>query len=623
MSKPRNPKIHNVRFYKPKPNAVYCMALQPQGNKLAVSRADASVEIWNLTHCAFIERTIASSTENFSIEGLAWCDDRLFSVGLHGLLIEYDLMKLDLKSRSVVTGEAAFCLDVNKEKTQIAIGTEQGYLNIFQITEDEVLFEKFLDKQEGRILCLKFDNSGEFIVSGSMDAIRIWSVKTNQALHKMIPGRAEHNKPTIVWCLAITQDFTVISGDSRGILTVWDGKVGAQLESYQSHRADILSLCLSEDENSLYCAGIDPNVVNYVRIEVKDGAHKWVRSIQRKIHDHDVRALVLNGNKLYSSGVDGYLTCSYHPPKTLLKYPPILQNPCVTICAKGRYVMLRYPKLIEIWSLGEIGSDRDKHTGLYNVEKAPRKLVALQKVVTDDEGVEKHEGIICSTISDDGTLILYSTRLGVRLLKLDCGESTPKLVPIETDGLGVSPCVSAKFTKNNRLILAPNSGGLQVVAISSCNAVLMQNINTETEIEDMIVLLAVSDSAQFLVGGDVRGNIAVWTLKNDQYVFHCKLPKYKLSPTAIAIQPNSANLVVAFNNNNIIEYDMNRRELTKFSRSLAKNLPKQLTSRVSPIRNITFDSRVKDVIILHDDDSVLVVDKEKPTKMDDHIQQRT
>lgn len=132
-----------------------------------------------MTHSAFIERTIASSTENFSIEGLAWCDSRLFSVGLHGLLIEYDLVKLGVKNRSVVTGEAAFCLDINKQKSQIAIGTEQGYLNIFQITEDEVLFEKFLDKQEGRILCLKFDNSGEFIVSGSMDAIRIWSVKTS------------------------------------------------------------------------------------------------------------------------------------------------------------------------------------------------------------------------------------------------------------------------------------------------------------------------------------------------------------------------------------------------------------------------------------------------------------
>lgn len=80
----------------------------------------------------------------------------------------------------VVTGEAAFCLDVNKSNTLIAVGTEQGYLNIFKVTEDELLFDRFFDKQEGRILCLKFNHNGEFIVSGSTDAIRIWDVQSGK-----------------------------------------------------------------------------------------------------------------------------------------------------------------------------------------------------------------------------------------------------------------------------------------------------------------------------------------------------------------------------------------------------------------------------------------------------------
>lgn len=149
-------------------------------------RSDASIEIWNLAHSAFIERSISSSTDNFSIEGLAWCGDRLFSVGLHGLLVEYDLNKLLVKHKAVVTGEAAFCLDVNKETTQIALGTEQGYLNIFNVEGENAVFTKFLDKQEGRILCLKYDNSGEFIVSGSMDAIRIWSVVTGKIFSRYL-----------------------------------------------------------------------------------------------------------------------------------------------------------------------------------------------------------------------------------------------------------------------------------------------------------------------------------------------------------------------------------------------------------------------------------------------------
>lgn len=85
----------------------------------------------------------------------------------------------------------------------------------------------------------------------------------------MSTGRSESNKSTIVWCLAVTSDFTIISGDSRGRLTFWDGKVGAQIESYQSHRADILAVCLSESETSLYCAGVDPNIINYEKISMK------------------------------------------------------------------------------------------------------------------------------------------------------------------------------------------------------------------------------------------------------------------------------------------------------------------------------------------------------------------
>lgn len=85
----------------------------------------------------------------------------------------------------------------------------------------------------------------------------------------MSTGRSESNKPTIVWCLEITNDFTIITGDSRGKLSFWDGKLGSQIESYQSHKADILTMCLSESGTSLYCAGVDPNIINYEKISMK------------------------------------------------------------------------------------------------------------------------------------------------------------------------------------------------------------------------------------------------------------------------------------------------------------------------------------------------------------------
>lgn len=172
-----------------------------------------------------------------------------------------------MKQAVSVTGGAAYCIDANQKK-QIAVGTEQGFVNIYNL-EEELIFDCVFDKQEGRIISIKFDKTGDFIVTGSIDAIRIWEVLTGHALHKLSPGRSEVNKPTIVWCLEVVNDFTVISGDSRGKLTFWDGKVGAQIESYQSHKADLLAICVSDDEKSLYCAGADPCISNYVQVSVK------------------------------------------------------------------------------------------------------------------------------------------------------------------------------------------------------------------------------------------------------------------------------------------------------------------------------------------------------------------
>lgn len=127
-----------------------------------------------------MERLLPSSVSHLNIESIGWYKQRLFGVGLQGILIEYDLRKLNRKHVASVTGEAAFCMDIHQDSGQLAIGTEQGYINIFDASGEEILFNKFLDKQEGRILCLKYDDSGNYIVSGSMDAVRVWDVQTGE-----------------------------------------------------------------------------------------------------------------------------------------------------------------------------------------------------------------------------------------------------------------------------------------------------------------------------------------------------------------------------------------------------------------------------------------------------------
>jgi len=43
-------------------------------------------------------------------------------------------------------------------------------------------------------------------------------------------------------------DFTVVSGDSRGKTSFWNGRTGTLVDSYQSHKADVLAVAISPDQ---------------------------------------------------------------------------------------------------------------------------------------------------------------------------------------------------------------------------------------------------------------------------------------------------------------------------------------------------------------------------------------
>lgn len=341
--------------------------------------------------CApYLEKTILG-TSHSSIESLAWADtDRLFSTGLTGELIEWDLLTLTPKKKVLITGNSAWCLDVNSIQHWIAIGTEEGYLNVFDISDDSISYVKIFDKQEGRILCCKFDYNGDFLVTGSLDVIRIWDCKTGHAIYRMNIARVELKKETIVWSLAILRDFTIISGDSRGRITIWDGKQGTQIDSFLVLKSDILAIAVNDEETTFCCSGIDSIIRMYALTPVKKDnqiVNQWIQFIKRRVHDHDVLALACFGNKIFSGGQDGYLGVSFTKKSMsqLIKYGPFLQQPCGIIADHKRLLLLKYFNYLELWQLGtpndnlELINDDENGFG-DEIAKENHKFMSLDKV---------------------------------------------------------------------------------------------------------------------------------------------------------------------------------------------------------------------------------------------------
>jgi len=599
-------KIHSTRFFNVEPKAITSMCYE--NHKLALSRSDNRIEIWNIEHTPHIEKIIPGTVEDSiegSIEALAWSKGRLFSTGLHGYIIEYDLIALTPKASYTAHSGSAWCLAINKQQTLLAVGTEEGCVSLFEIHEEKLEFSRLFDKQEGRIFSLSWHSSGDFIVTGSSDAIRVWNVKTGHAVNRLSPGRVERNKETTVWCVAITDDFVIISGDSRGTTSFWDGKIGTLLEEVNAHKAAVLCLCLSEDQQTVYSAGVDPVIVLFARVTLAGGRRQWIRSVQRAIHTHDVQSILLAGPKLISGGVDTYLSISSYPPKTLNRYPPLPQTPCVQLAAEKRLLLLSYPYSLDVWQLGaavkSTNSQQLAANSFLKLSQEPAHLLQLQ--------AKDYEWIVCSAISSDGQYLAYSTESVVRLYQVTLGNGAPKLqkrfMPDE-----VGCCHRMLFVGRDKLLLVTAKQTMQLFDLSSSSEIKAVHTfcpEQKFQFEDSIHLMDASADGRFAVVADHQSKIVVVDLKSLE--LHSVLPRYKSHPTALAFHPNSKLIVVAYSDHKIVEYDVECKQFTTFSRKLSSKLPTQWLNRSSTVRHVTFDPRHPDVIILHDDSVICTINK--------------
>ncbi|EFN88628.1 U3 small nucleolar RNA-associated protein 4 homolog [Harpegnathos saltator] len=603
--------IHDVKFYNPEPRSVTCMSHEPVTKKLAIVRNDNSIEIWNITSTPFVECTIAGCTEN-SVESILWIGSRLFSTGLHGAVVEYDLTTLRAKYSIMVIGGAAWCMDVNPEKSRLAVGTEDGYINTFAVQEEKLIYERIFDKQKGRILCIKWDKTGEMLYTGSTDTVRVWSAVSGHAIHKMTTFRSNNKKETIIWCLVVTNDNVIVTGDSQGFLCFWDPHMGVMIESHESHAADILAIALSHDENVMYCAGVDPIVKTFGKLKQKySDRSQWVKGIERRLHIHDVRALVESKGKLYSAGVDGYLTVSSYPPKVIVKYPPLFQPPCVAICPKSRCILLRYLNFLELWRL----NPNTKHDSLESssasmldaLDDTPIKLLRLE--------TKGGENIISYAINKDSKTIVYSTDTHVRVFNFDVVEGDVQLSRNDTD-LPMKRIQKLLFSPNGKLLVTVNNDGdgntVTLFKVDKKSLRKIGSFQTTNESISNVGLVCFSPDSKYLALADLEQRIAVYFIGkvvDPESLQAQTLPKYEYPPTAMAVQKKTLNLIVVYSDHTIVEYNIPNAKFTIISDNLRKNLKKQWFARQYPIINIMFDPHEEDIIIMQDESCIYVVEK--------------
>ncbi|KAJ0178260.1 hypothetical protein K1T71_006083 [Dendrolimus kikuchii] len=637
-------KIHRVRYYNPTPQPINCISFNKISKLIAIARGDASIELWDLNYAPYLLKIIPG-IEKGSVEALGWVENRLLSTGLGGALVEWDLDTISAKNTVLLTGYAAWCLDVSFDNTLAAVGTEQGYLNLYTVTEGDISYKKLFDKQEGRILCCKFNNAGNIIITGSVNTIRVWNVNTGHAITRISVSRRD--KEVIVWCLAVLSDNIIVSGDSLGRLTFWDGNLGDQVESYTTHKTDILSIAVSEDETRLFCSGVDPIIINFIKVGKNNDVQssgQWVKHVQRNIHEHDVRGLIINDEQLISVGIDGYLTLSSYPPKWVMRLPPILAHSS-SVCEQKGLLLLRYNNHLEVWKLGSYATSENGQVVIdsimnkklenneenklendtvvavitkataQNTQKKCLKLTEKPVKLVSVQSKGKKQ-ISCCELSPSGELIVYSTNSDIRILKLEADEDQTNISLSKVMINGVTtPCDHIAFAEDSRTMVVHSLGKLQVLQVDpEAGATLIQIVNLDKYFKTKSILhLSISKKTEsgktYLVVADIKGSIEVWILNVKKFEHFISLPKYHCVPSAITVDSKCQTLIISYVDQKLIEYDLVNKKFTSWP---GKALPVEWSSRRAPVLAIT-PHPAREAVVFRDQTSLWVLDRNLQT----------
>ncbi|VDB99402.1 unnamed protein product [Peniophora sp. CBMAI 1063] len=359
--------VHRCRFVDYSPAAITALAFpplplpSPKGKKkasfaprrvaeLVVGRANGNIELceWTGSDDAVetpqawtVRKTLAGPCPSkvdslalairypwkFDQDGVPSLTDlRLFSAGGGTELLEWDPVRAEVKRSLSSTGGSIWSIAVNPSSSRLALGCEDGSIQIISLENDSLFHLRRLDRSKSRVLSLAWgparpreaqpspaaqgsdesDDEGSdawtdsWLVAGCSDSsLRRYDVASGQILERMGTDKVRGER-TLVWTVGVLGDGTIVSGDSLGMVKFWDSQTGTQMHSFQSHGADVLCLAIGSDGRSVYSSGVDQRTVQFSLVRTGSAEHsvlsatsRWVQTAIKRMHSHDVRALAV------------------------------------------------------------------------------------------------------------------------------------------------------------------------------------------------------------------------------------------------------------------------------------------------------------------------------------------
>lgn len=614
--------VHRVRFFDYVPSGVRCISYSEQTGRLAVARNDGSVEVYNFPANYYQEKVIPGD-EKRSTESICWVSgDRLFSVGLNGEIIEYDLERLCIKYSVNGFGGPLWSIVPSPCGSQLAVGCDDGSVKLFTITPEHIVFEKSLDRQKERILCLAWHPSGSHIVAGSINMIKVFSVSSGRLLQVLKMDRrglVGRKRECIVWGVSVLSCGEIVSVDSSGKLQFWNLEMGTLIRSYTAATSDILCIAVSQKEDSLVVGTAQGSVLQFQHLALQAGKDEkqWVATKPFQHHSRDVRAVAHSSTSLISGGLDGNIVArpllerikvkSYEAALRKITFP---HRHLVSCAQASRLLLFQFPDHLELWRLGQTdqsGKDGD----ILPVKHEQELLLQLKR--------KGSESIRCSCISRCGSWLSYTTASRLFLHRLHYDNNNFSISKVPKFAQPPSAALHLKFSPDSkRLYVGAERGCVHIMDLSKGTCQHSHTLQPPSASSHPVHLLAASSDGSLLAVASSNSQVDIYDVKDQKYM--CSVPQYNSPTTAISIHPSTNNLVIAYADQQVLEFSISQNKYTDWGRNVLQHgLHRDWLERDTPIMGIAFNpSRSKD-ILMHDNYMFCVIDKSLPLPDDKTI----
>jgi U3 small nucleolar RNA-associated protein 4 len=284
------------------------------------------------------------------------------------------------------------------------------------------------------------------------------------------------NEHTLVWKLKCLRDGTIVSSDSNGKVTIWEGKYGTMKQVIHVHVADVLALAVNEAEDVMFAAGVDHKILRLKKVADEDnGGVKWVQADVIRPHSHDVKSLAVSNNGILASGgVDTELCLNlidqFHMTPTLRHSPFTSWYDCFKLAHSANYLMFQGATSLKLWKIFPKASS-DRSTSCSPDKDAIRKSLGVIDEATtcnDDENLPLFflevkaapaHHIISSGLSSRGNLLAFSNVEQVWLYKMnDVGVVCLGVWSLPASAIAVN-------SEGDSIVLCLISGGMQMASL--------------------------------------------------------------------------------------------------------------------------------------------------------------